>query len=109
MMKTKLVIFLMLFCSAAFSQDVKEVDLLLVKNTIVTLEKQSILKVLVYPELSRNGQYVIKNKEGEIVKNESYVEDDFLEIIINDLIIGKYTISFTSDYDETEKFEFILK
>jgi hypothetical protein len=25
------------------------------------------------------------------------------------LIIGKYTISFTSDYDETEKFEFILK
>ena len=108
-MKTKLFIFLMLLSSVTFSQDVKAVNLLLVKNTVVTLEKQSILSVLVFPELSRNGQYVINNMKGELVKYESYIEIDFLEIAINDLINGNYTISFTSDYDEIEKFEFIIK
>ncbi len=103
-------LFLIAMNSFSFSQEIKECNLLKVKNTTVTIQKTTnILSVLIYPELSRSGDFSIKNKEGNVIDGNGYSEVDFINIDLNDLKKGKYVITFTSEDEEKESFELIIK
>jgi hypothetical protein len=104
--------FLLLFAFSSYSlsQEIKECNLLKDKNTTLTIQKTTnILSVLIYPELSRSGDYSIKNKDGNIIDGDNYSEVDFINIDLNDLKKGKYVITFTSEDKEKESFELIIK
>lgn len=103
-------LFFIALTSLSFSQEIKECNLLKVKNTTLTVQKTvNILSVLIYPELSRTGDYSIKNKDGNIIDGDNYSEVDFINIDLNDLKKGKYVITFTSEDEEKESFELIIK
>jgi hypothetical protein len=103
-------LFLIAMNSFSFSQEIKECNLLKDKNTTLTIQKTTnILSVLIYPELSRSGDYSIKNKDGNIIDGDNYSEVDFINIDLNDLKKGKYVITFTSEDEEKESFEIIIK
>jgi hypothetical protein len=104
--------FILLFALSSYSlsQEINECNLLKVKNTTVTIQKKvNILSVLIYPELSRSGDFSIKNKDGNIIDGDNYSEVDFINIDLNDLKKGKYVITFTSEDEEKESFELIIK
>lgn len=104
--------FLLLFAFSSYSlsQEIKECNLLKVKNTTVTIQKTTnILSVLIYPELSRSGDFSIKNKEGNVIDGNGYSEVDLINIDLTDLKKGKYVITFTSEDEEKESFELIIK
>lgn len=103
-------ILLFAFSSYSLSQEIKECNLLKVKNTTVTIQKTTnILSVLIYPELSRSGDFSIKNKEGNVIDGNGYSEVDLINIDLTDLKKGKYVITFTSEDEEKESFELIIK
>ena len=103
-------ILLFAFSSYSLSQEIKECNLLKVKNTTVTIQKTTnILSVLIYPELSRSGDFSIKNKEGNVIDGNGYSEVDLINIDLTDLKKGKYVITFTSEDEEKESFELIVK
>lgn len=103
-------LFFIALTSLSFSQEIKECNLLKVKNTTLTVQKTvNILSVLIYQELSRTGDYSIKNKDGNIIDGDNYSEVDFINIDLNDLKKGKYVITFTSEDEEKESFELIIK
>jgi hypothetical protein len=108
-MKTKLMLLMLLTSSFAFSQKVKEVNLLTAKNTTITIENTAMLSVLIYPELSRTGEFSISTIEGQLIIGDAYVEIDFLEIDINELKKGNYMVRFQSEDEEIEHFNLLIK
>lgn len=107
-----LTFFILIFAFSSYSllQEINECDLLKVKNTTVTIQKTAnILRVLIYPELSRTGDFSIKNKKGNVIYADGYSDVDFIDINLNDFKKGKYLITFTSEDEEKESFELIIK
>jgi hypothetical protein len=103
-------ILIILFVNQAFSQvDEVKINLLRAKNQTIEINKEHKLNILIYPELSRNGEYRIFDKKNRIKYVEAYNNVDFIiidfERIRKKLPKGTYIVKFISEAENPEDSE----
>lgn len=93
----------------SYSQDAEFYDLSKVKNSTLKFNSGSILKIVIFPELIRDGDFVIKDAKGKMIMGDTYTDVDFIEINLNELTKGKYILQFTSSDEEREIVNLVIK
>lgn len=70
---------------------------------------KSMLWVLFYPVLDRDGKFIISNQDQEIVYEREYISDDYALISTENLKPGTYTIDFIEAItDKKKSFQILL-
>jgi hypothetical protein len=75
-------------------------------NRIYNLCPDVTLNILLYPEISRHGEYELLNKKGTVLYSEKYSNVDYVLINFSQkdqsIPNGKYKLKFISDEGEIE-------